>query len=167
VPALRTGKIDFLSTATPSVANLAGSASTFSRLMLFDFQALMVNCSLNIKSARDLAGKKVCYLVETNIEVNLQAYMQRHQIKFIPFPFQEEGEMEAAFSTGNCVAITADVTMIAYERVSFRKMAVNFEILPDVIAKTHSLLPSAVTIRRSALSSTPSPTLSSRLRSLA
>jgi general L-amino acid transport system substrate-binding protein len=133
--ALRSGTIDLLSTATPSIANLTGATVTFARPMLFDVQGLMVNRALNIHSARDLAGKKVCYLVETNIEINLQAYMQRQRIKFIPFPFQEEGEMEAAFITGNCAAITADVTMLAYERISFRKMAADFEVLPDVLAK--------------------------------
>ena len=133
--ALRSGKIDLLSTATPSLANHAGATVAFGRPVLFDFQSFMVNRALNIKTPRDLAGKKVCFLVETNIEVNLQAYMQRQQIAFIPFPFQEEGEMEAAFITGNCAAISADVTQLAYERVSFRKMAANFEILPDVIAK--------------------------------
>ena len=61
--------------------------------------------------------------------------MQREKIKWLPFPFQEEGEMEAAFVTRNCAAITADVSQLAYERLGFKNMAKNFEILPDVIAK--------------------------------
>jgi general L-amino acid transport system substrate-binding protein len=61
--------------------------------------------------------------------------MRRKEIKWLPFPFQEEGEMEAAFITGNCAAVTADVSQLAYERLAFKRMAKNFEILPDVIAK--------------------------------
>jgi general L-amino acid transport system substrate-binding protein len=61
--------------------------------------------------------------------------MRREKIKWLPFPFQEEGEMEAAFITGNCAAVTADVSQLAYERLAFKSMAKNFEILPDVIAK--------------------------------
>ncbi|HEY1159290.1 MAG TPA: hypothetical protein VGE83_01590, partial [Terracidiphilus sp.] len=36
---------------------------------------------------------------------------------------------------GNCAAITADVSQLGYERIAFKSMARNFEILPDVIAK--------------------------------
>ena len=133
--ALGGNKIDLVSTASLSLANLAGATITFGRPILFDFQGLMVNRALHIKSARDLAGKKICFLVETNIEVNLQAYMQRHAIKFIPFPFQEEGEMEAAFITGNCAALSADVTQLAFERIAFHNLAADFEILPTVLAK--------------------------------
>jgi general L-amino acid transport system substrate-binding protein len=61
--------------------------------------------------------------------------MQREKIKWLPFPFEEEGEMEAAFVTRNCAAITADVSQLAYERLGFKSMAKNFEILPEVIAK--------------------------------
>ena len=43
--------------------------------------------------------------------------------------------MEAAFITGNCAAISADVSQLAYERIAFKALARNFEILPDVIAK--------------------------------
>jgi len=53
----------------------------------------------------------------------------------MPFLFQEEGEMEAAFVTGNCAAVSADVSQLAYERIAFKNRAPNFEILADVIAK--------------------------------
>lgn len=43
--------------------------------------------------------------------------------------------MEAAFITGNCAAVTADVSQLAYERIAFKGLARNYEILPDVIAK--------------------------------
>jgi general L-amino acid transport system substrate-binding protein len=90
---------------------------------------------VGITSPKDLAGKKVCFLSGNEIETQLQSYMQRENIKWLPFPFQEEGEMEAAIVTGNCAAITADVSQLAYERLGFKNMAKNFEILPDVIAK--------------------------------
>ncbi len=82
-----------------------------------------------------MAGKKVCFLGGTEIEVQLKSYMQREKIKLLPFPFQEEGEMEAAFVTRNCAAVTADVSQLAYERLGFKGVAKDFEILPDVIAK--------------------------------
>jgi general L-amino acid transport system substrate-binding protein len=82
-----------------------------------------------------LTGKKVCFLSGTELEDQLTAFQKRTQIKWLPFPFQEEGEMEAAFMTRNCAAVAADVSQLAYERIAFRRMAKDFEILPDVIAK--------------------------------
>ena len=94
-----------------------------------------MNKTMGINSPKDLAGKKICFLGGTEIEAQLESYMQREKIKWLPFPFEEEGEMEAAFVTRNCAAITADVSQLAYERLGFKSMAKNFEILPDVIAK--------------------------------
>jgi len=98
---------------------------------------------MNIHSARDLAGKKVCFLGGTEIENEIQSFMKREKIDWMPFPFQEEGEMEAAFITRNCAAITADVSQLAYERIAFKSLAKDYEILPDVVAKD----PLAPTVR--------------------
>ena len=43
--------------------------------------------------------------------------------------------MEAAFLTRNCAAISADVTQLAYERIAFRAKGLDYEVLPDVLAK--------------------------------
>ena len=131
--ALETGKIDLLATATPSLTNSA--RFRFGRTMLFDYEALMVNTAAGVHSARDLAGKKVCYLTETTMQLATEAWMARQRIKFIPFPFQEEGEMEAAFLTNNCLAISADATQLAVERIPFGRKGRDYEILPDVLAK--------------------------------
>ncbi len=132
--ALAKGAVDLIPTATPALTNTAVRKLNFSRTVLFDPQALMVNTALNLRTPRDLTGKKICFLVETDLELNLWAYMTGENIAFFPFPFQEEGEMEAAFITGNCAAISADATQLAYERISFRGMAKNFEILPNNLA---------------------------------
>ena len=130
---LRSGAVDLLATASPTMTNRAGSRFAFGPVMLFDYQALMVNNGMGVQSARDLAGKKVCYLTETNIELRLNAWMAREHIRFLPFPFQEEGEMEAAFLTNNCAAVSADATQLAYERIAFRAKGRDYEILPDVL----------------------------------
>lgn len=133
--ALETGAVDMVASATPSLTNAAGRHLSFGRTMLFDFQGLMVNTAMGVRTPGDLAGKKICYLVETAIEVNLVRAMSQRRIKFIPFPFQEEGEMEAAFLTNNCAALSADVTQLAYERIAFRAKGLDYEILPEVLAK--------------------------------
>lgn len=131
---LKAGEIDVLATATPNLVNRAGGVYGFSRPAFYDYQGFLVNKSLGLHSAKDLAGKKVCFIGGTEIEDQIAAYMKRESIKWLPFSFQEEGEMEAAFVTGNCAAITADVSQLAFERIAFKGFASKCEILPDVVA---------------------------------
>jgi general L-amino acid transport system substrate-binding protein len=133
--ALNSGEIALLATGSPNYINTTNSRFGFARTIFYDYQGFLVNKSMGIRSPRDLAGKKICFLGGTEIEMQLQGYMKREKIDWLPFSFQEEGEMEAAFITGNCAAITADVSQLAYERIAFKGLARNFEILPDVVAK--------------------------------
>jgi len=133
--ALKSGEIALLAAGSPNFINSANKGFGFARPIFYDYQGFLVNKSMGITSPRDLAGKKVCYLGGTEIEDQLSSYMQRENIKWLPFPFQEEGEMEAAFVTRNCAAISADVSQLAFERLGFKNFAKNCEILPDVIAK--------------------------------
>jgi general L-amino acid transport system substrate-binding protein len=133
--ALASGEIALLATGSPNLINSTSAGLGFSRPVFYDYQGFLVNKTMGINSPRDLAGKKVCFLGGTEIETQVEGYMQRENIKWLPFAFQEEGEMEAAFITRNCAAITADISQLAYERIAFKGMARNFEILPEVIAK--------------------------------
>jgi len=133
--ALKSGEIALLATGSPNFINSANTGLGFARPIFYDYQGFLVNRTMGIASMKDLAGKKICFLGGTEIEMQLQGYMQRENIKWLPFSFQEEGEMEAAFVTGNCAAITADVSQLAFERIAFKSRARDFAILPDVIAK--------------------------------
>ncbi|HXQ22753.1 MAG TPA: transporter substrate-binding domain-containing protein [Candidatus Acidoferrales bacterium] len=132
--ALAAGEIDVLATASVNIRTANGSFA-LARTVFYDHQGLLVNKTTGIRSLADLKGKKICVLVGTEIERQLTAYMQREKISFIPGPFSEEGEMEAAFVTRNCAAVSADVSQLAYERIAFRSMAQNFEILPEIVAE--------------------------------
>ncbi|MGB8013897.1 MAG: transporter substrate-binding domain-containing protein [Terriglobales bacterium] len=133
--ALKAGEIALLATGTPNYMNTGNAGFGFARPIFYDYQGFLANRTMGVSTPKDLEGKKVCFLSGTEIEIELTSYMQREKIKFLPFPFQEEGEMEAALVTRNCAAITADVSQLAYERLGFKSIAKNFEILPDVIAK--------------------------------
>ena len=133
--ALKSGEIALLATGSPNFVNSANKGFGFARPIFYDYQAFFVNKTMGITSPKDLAGKKICFISGNEMEEQLTSYMEREKIKWLPFPFQEEGEMEAACFTGNCAALSADVSQLAYERLGFKSMAKNFEILPDVIAK--------------------------------
>lgn len=132
--ALASGEIDLLATASVNLRTSNGSFA-LARPVFYDYQGLLVNTVAGIHSLQDLAGKKICFLIGTEIERQLTAYMDRRGMRFIPGPFSEEGEMEAAFVTRNCDAVSADVSQLAYERIAFRRMAQNFQILPEMVAK--------------------------------
>ena len=132
---LKSGTIDVLATGSVNFNNTANHHFGFSRPALYDYQGFIVNKASNIHSTADLAGKKVCFLLGGENEVEIHAYMDRQKFRWLPAPFSEEGEMEAALITHNCDAISADVTQLAYERIAFRNMAASYEILPDVVAK--------------------------------
>ena len=131
---LKSGKVEVLATASSNLLNTANAGLGFTRPVFYDDQGLLVNKTMGIKTAQDLSGKKICFIGDTEIQAQLQGYMDREKIKWLPFPFSEEGEMEAALITGNCSAVTADVSQLSYERIAFKGMASQFEILPDVIA---------------------------------
>jgi general L-amino acid transport system substrate-binding protein len=133
--ALKSGEIALLATASPNFVNTTNTAFGFAPPVFYDYQGFLVNKAMGIASPKDLAGKKICFLGGTEIENQLAGYMARENIKWLPFSFQEEGEMEAAFITGNCAAISADISQLAYERIAFKGLARKFEILPDVVAK--------------------------------
>jgi len=133
--ALKSGQIALLATGSSNYFNGTSAGFGFSRPVFYDYQGFLVNKTMGIQSPKDLAGKKVCFLAGTEIEIQLQGYMRREKIDWLPFSFQEEGEMEAAFMTRNCAAISADVSQLAYEQIAFRSRARDFAILPDVIAK--------------------------------
>ncbi len=133
--ALRAGKVQVIATATPSVTNRLLLGVAFSPVMLFDGQGFLVRSASGIHSLADLAGKKVCFIDQTTNVENLTAYAAREKVKLIPFPFEEEGEMEAAMYTANCAAMTTDVTQLANTRARFNVRAKDFDILPQLISK--------------------------------
>jgi general L-amino acid transport system substrate-binding protein len=132
--ALRTGAVDLLPTLTLDMSHASAPDLTFSPPVLYDGVGFMVPLSARVTQARQLSGKKICFLAETEVEVALRAWFARQKLKFVAFPFQEEGEMEAAFVTGNCAALTGDRTRLASTRLAFGPLATRYTLLPQQIA---------------------------------
>jgi general L-amino acid transport system substrate-binding protein len=135
IKALSEGKVEIIATATPNFVNRTSFHIGFSPVVFFDGQGFLVKKADGLKSAKDLDSKKVCFIDETTNAVYLPLYGAREKIKFFPFPFEEEGEMEAAMYTANCAAMTTDITQLANTRALFGTRAKEFELLPEVITK--------------------------------
>lgn len=135
IKALNEGKVEVVASATPGFTNTAVFHIGFSPIIFFDGQGFLVNKSSGITDVKQLDGKKVCFIDETTNAVHLPLYGARAGIKFLPFPFEEQGEMEAAMYTANCAAMTTDITQLANTRARFNGRAKEFALLPQIITK--------------------------------
>ena len=134
ITALQHKEVDLVATVSDDVTHGTIAGIGLTRPVLFDGLGFMVLRSFGIAHAADLDKKKICFLDQTEAEINLHTWFALHRLSFIPFPFQEEGEMEAAFVTGNCTALSGDLTRLANARVEFGSRAREYMLLPETIA---------------------------------
>lgn len=130
--ALFAGEVDLAASASPTVANTARGL-LFTSPSFYDGQGFLVPVKSAVKTPLDLAGKKVCFLTGSFAEAGLHSYASQHGISYIWYPFSEAGEMEAAFFTGNCDAISGDVSSLANIRTIDPRRAHEFVVLPQLI----------------------------------
>ena len=130
--ALMAGEIDLLASGSPTVANTA-KGFTYTQPIFFDGQGFLLPKNKAVHTPLDLAGKKVCFLTASEAEAGLHSYAVTHGITYVWYPFSEAGEMEAAFFTGNCDAITSDVTSLANIRGIEGTRLADYTVLPQLI----------------------------------
>jgi general L-amino acid transport system substrate-binding protein len=133
--ALRSGKIDVVASVSADFSHSTAQNIRLSRPVLYDGVGFLVPRSSRINSARGLSGYKVCFLAETETEVSLRSWFEKQHLDLLPFPFQEEGEMEAAYVTNNCTALAGNLTRLVNTRIGFGSLAKNYILLPEVISK--------------------------------
>jgi general L-amino acid transport system substrate-binding protein len=132
--ALRADAVDLLPTLTLDLTHASSPGLAFSPPILYDGVGLLVPLSARLTHASQLSNKKICFLSETEVEVSLRDWFLQQHMKFLPFPFQEEGEMEAAFITGNCSALAGDRTRLVTTRQAFGPLATRYALLPGQLS---------------------------------
>ncbi len=128
---LQAGKIELIIGATPDPGLARRYGVAYLTPVYFDTQGLLVHKDRSIKSLRDLAGKQICFIGNTDAHTRLIRAVTAAGIKVGYFPFQEMGEMEAALVGGRCDAETHDASKLAQGRAGFHGRRNDFEILPD------------------------------------
>ncbi|HEV2576941.1 MAG TPA: transporter substrate-binding domain-containing protein [Acidobacteriaceae bacterium] len=134
VAALKSGSVDLIATLSSNSAHTSDTSLLLSLPVFYDGTSLLTARSLHINSVRALSGRKICFLAETETELALQQWFAAHHLDLLPFPFQEEGEMEAAYVTGNCAAIASDRTRLSLLRASLGKLASQHILLPTLLS---------------------------------
>ncbi len=132
---LGAGEVEMVATLSDDFTHAVGTNLTLTRPVLWDGVGFLVPSKSTATRARQLNGKKICFLAETTVEESVRAWFAREHLEFGPFPFQEEGEMQAAFSTGNCGALAGDRTLLAETRAAFARRGKPARLLPECISK--------------------------------
>jgi general L-amino acid transport system substrate-binding protein len=131
--AVKSGKIQVLLGDTPDPADATLYHAAYGPTLFEDGQGFLVPKAAGIHKLEDFAGKQICYIAGTAANWNLVASFQARNIAYLPFPFEEMGEMEAALVTGHCAAITADRSALAVMRSGFHRRIGDFAILDQTI----------------------------------
>ncbi len=133
--ALKSGAVDMVPTLSDDFTHSVGTHLVFSRPVLWDGVGFLVLGSSPVTGARQLTGKKICFIAETMVEESVRSWFAQEHLDFVPFPFQEEGEMEAAFATGNCGALAGDRTRLAGTWALLAQHGKAARLLPEMISK--------------------------------
>lgn len=132
---LNAGEVEMVATLPDDFTHGVGNHMQFTRPVLWDGAGFLVPEGSPAMRARQLSGKKICFLSETTTEESVRGWFVREHLDFVPFPFQEEGEMQAAFATGNCGALAGDRTRLAQTRATLAQHGRHARLLPERISK--------------------------------
>lgn len=133
--ALRSGKVDLLSrNSTWTLEREAGLGLAFAGVTYHDGQGFMVSRSLNVTSALELDGAKICVEVGTTTQSNLSDFFRANTMKYEEQSHIKSSEALAAFEAGRCNVLTRDQSALFAERLKLAKPN-DAIILPDVISK--------------------------------
>ncbi|MEN5176646.1 amino acid ABC transporter substrate-binding protein [Brevundimonas diminuta] len=133
--ALRDGRVDVLWRNTSwTMSRDTGAQLSFAGINYYDGQGFMVRRSLNLSSAAELNGARICVQSGSTTELNVEDYFRRRGIEYRPVVVATEGEARQAYAREECDAFTADISALAAARTTLPNPQQHV-ILPDVISK--------------------------------
>ena len=133
--ALRDGRVDVLWRNTSwTMSRDTGAQLSFAGINYYDGQGFMVRRALNLSSAAELNGARICVQSGSTTELNVEDYFRRRGIEYRPVVVATEGEARQAYAREECDAFTADISALAAARTTLPNPQQHV-ILPDVISK--------------------------------
>lgn len=106
----------------------------FTAVSYYDGQGFMVPRARNASSSLELDGSSVCVQAGTTTELNLADYFRANNMKFQQKKLGKIEDLVAAYASGQCDVLTADVSQLYALRLKLPKPG-DHDILPDVISK--------------------------------
>jgi len=136
LPALQSGEIDILArNTTQTLSRDTANGLNFAAINYYDGQGFLVAKKLGLKSARDLNGATVCVLPGTTTEQNVSDFFRANKLAYKPVVIEKNEELNNAFFSGRCDALTSDASQLAAIRANEAPNPDDYVILPDLISK--------------------------------
>jgi general L-amino acid transport system substrate-binding protein len=133
--ALQSGEIDLLArNSTWTMSRDTSLGLKFAGVNYYDGQGFMVKKSQGVNSALELSNASVCVQTGTTTELNLADYFGLHKMTYNLVAFEKEEEVEAAYSSGRCDALTTDASGLYSIRLTLQN-ADEHIVLPEIISK--------------------------------
>src|SRR5262249_50754112 len=90
--------------------------------------------SQGVNSALELSNASVCVQTGTTTELNLADYFNLHKMTYNLVAFEKEPDVESAYSSGRCDALTTDVSQLYAIRLTLPNPDEHI-VLREVISK--------------------------------
>lgn len=133
--ALKTGRVDVLwRNTTVTLTRDAADGLDFPGIDYYDGQGFLVRRSLNLRSATELVGARVCVQANSTSRPNAADYFRSRGIEYQEVVTADEAEARTAYAKEACDAFTADISALAAARSTMNNPA-DHAILPEVISK--------------------------------
>ncbi len=133
--ALRQGRVDVVwrNTSWTMDRDVTEDVS-FAGTNYYDGQGFLVRRSLNLSSAAELNGARICVQAESTSQLNLADYFRLRGLDYVPVVVASEEEARRAYAGERCDAFTADVSALAAARTTLASPE-QHAILPEIISK--------------------------------
>jgi general L-amino acid transport system substrate-binding protein len=133
--ALQSGEVDVLWRNTSwTFSRDTGNHLDFAGINYFDGQGFLVRRSLNLHSAAELTGARICVQTGSTTELNVADFFRSKGIKYTPVVVDTEDQAHADYAREACDALTADMSELASVRTILDDPNAHM-LLPEVISK--------------------------------
>jgi general L-amino acid transport system substrate-binding protein len=135
IAALKDGRIDLLARNTSwTFSRDVADGVDFAGVSYYDGQGFLAPRTLNLQSATELGGAKVCVQGDSTSQLNLADYFRSRGLNYTPVIVADEAKAREVYQAEGCDAFSADVSALAAAR-SVLNNPDGQVILPDVISK--------------------------------
>ncbi len=133
--ALRSDRIDVLWRSTSwTLSREAREGVRFAGVNYYDGQGFLVRRSLDLATAAELNGARVCVQRASTSELNVSDWFRARGLEYTPVVGANEEAARAAYAREDCDALSADISALAAARTTLSNPEQHV-VLPDVISK--------------------------------
>lgn len=135
IPALKAGQVDLLSRNTSwTFSRDAGEGLDFAGVSYYDGQGFLAPRDLDLQSAAELSGAKICVQSGSTSELNLRDWFKARDINWQPVLAPTLDRARADYEREVCDVLSADISALASARATMADQNAHV-LLPDVISK--------------------------------